>query len=176
MKDILKKYEESTVEEQASLFSEVLKQVDELSAQVKTLTDAQEAAKVEADATLTAKEEELAALKVTIEEATTRADEAQAELDRRDQVITEAKLTERKEALGDTAEGMEDADILDDVKYELALLRKENAELKEAAEKAPVVAGEEVKLAKGSAKKDGEVDEASEVGKRVIDKAYPKQA
>jgi len=176
MKDILKKYEESTVEEQASLFSEVLKQVDELSAQVKTLTDAQEAAKTEADAMKTAKEEEVSSLKAQIEEITTKATEAQAEIDRRDEVITEAKLTERKEALGGTAEGMEDADILDDVKYELALLRKENAELKEAAEKAPKKEGEEVELAKGSAKKEGETDEAVATGKRVIEKAYGKSA
>jgi len=174
MKDILKKYDEGTVEEQASLFSEVLKQVDELSAQVKSLTDSQETAKTEAEAMKTAKEEEVSSLKSQIEEITTKATAAQAEIDRRDEVITEAKLTERKEALGDTAEGMEDADILDDVKYELALLRKENAELKEAAEKAPKVEGAEVVLAKGSAKKDGDVDEAAATGKRVIEKAYGK--
>lgn len=175
MKDILKKYEESTVEEQASLFSEVLKQVDELSAQVKELTDAQEVAKTEAEAAKTAKEEELAALKTEIETITAKADEAQAELDRRDEVIKEAKLTERKEALGDIAEGMEDADILDDVKYKIATLEKENAELKEAAAKAPKKEGDEVDLSKGSADKEDKVDTAADTGKRVIEKAYGKQ-
>jgi len=176
MNELLKKYEQSTVEEQASIFADVLKEMDLLNAKVKELTDAQETAKTEASSMVEAKDTELAALKAELETITTKASEAQTELDRRDAEITEAKLAERKETLGDTAEGMEDADILDEVKYELALLKKENAELKEAAAKAPKKEGDEVDLSKGSAKKDGEVDEASEVGKRVIDKAYPKQA
>ena len=171
MKDILKKYEESTVEEQASLFSEVLKQVEELTSQVKELTEAQEAAKTEMEAAQTSKDEEVASLKAQIEEITAKANEAQTELDRRDAEITEAKLAERKESLGDTAEGMEDADILDDVKYELALLKKENAELKEAAAQAPKKEGEEVDLSKGSREK-GDVDESLEIRKRVMKKAY----
>ena len=173
MKDILKKYEQSTVEEQATLFADVLKEMDVLTAKVQELTDAQEAAKTEAASAAVAKETEIATLKAELETITTKANEVQAELDRRDAEITEAKLTERKGTLGDTAEGMEDADILDDVKYELALLRKENAELKEAASKAPKTEAEKVDLTKGSADK-GTVDEAVATGKRVREKAYGK--
>jgi len=176
MKDLLQKYEQSTVDEQAALFSEVLKEMDGLKVRIQELTDAQEAAKTDSETAMTEKETEISTLKTELEETTTKASEAQAELDRRDEVIKEAKLAERKEALGDSAEGMEDADILDEAKYELALLKKENAELK--AEKASAPAkeeGEEVKLDKGSKDKDDKVDAALQTQKRVIEKAYGKQ-
>ena len=173
MNELLKKYEQSTVDEQTALFAEVLKEMEGLKVQIQELTAAQATAKTEAETATSAKDAEIATLKTQIEEITTKANEAIAELDRRDAEITAAKLAERKTALGDNAEGMEDADILDDVKYELALLKKENAELKAAATTTPKK-DDVVVLAKGAADKDKK-DAALEIQKRVIAKAYGKE-
>jgi len=172
MDELLKKYEQSTVDEQSTLFSDVLKEMASLKVKIKELTDAQESAKTEAETATSKKDEEIATLKTEIEEITTKANEATTELDRRDAEIKEAELAKRKEALGDSAGGMEDIDILDDVKYELALLKKENVELKEAAAKNTTKPN--VTLSKGSTDK-GSVDPAIAVGKRVIEKAYGKE-
>jgi len=174
MKDLLKKYEQSTVDEQAVIFSETVKELDGLKIQNQELMKAQETAKIEAETVASKKETEIAELKEALKEITTKAEEAKAELDRRDAEIKKAELATRKEALGNSAEGMEDNDILDDVKYELALLKKENSELKEAVAKT-VNGASKVGLDKGSRDK-GTVDPAIAAGKRVIERAYGKQA
>ena len=155
MEDLLKKYEQSSVEEQTELYAEMVKEVASLKSKIQELSDAQESAKVEAEKVTAEKEAEIAELQAKIDEVTKEAEEAKAEIARRDAEITEAELAKRKEILGDFSEGMEDSDILDDVKYELALLKKENAELKAAA-KIEKVEGEEPEMAKGSKGKDVE--------------------
>jgi hypothetical protein len=174
MDELLKKYDQATVEEQSGLFEEVVKEVASLKAKVQELTEAQTTAKVEAEEALTAKDTEIASLKEQISEITTKAETAQAELDRRDEEVKQAAIAERKEALGDFAEGMADEDILDDVKYELATLKKENAELKaKTAEEEPEKA-EKVAMTKGSKNKN-QKDELFKTQSRVVEKAYGKQ-
>jgi len=101
MDELLKKYEQATVEEQTALFEEVLKEVASLKAQIQVLTEAQTTAKVEAEEALQAKDAEIASIKEEMATITTKAEEAQAELDRRDGELKQAKIAERKEALGD---------------------------------------------------------------------------
>jgi len=105
-----------------------------------------------------------------VDEITKAKDEVQTELDRRDEEIKQATLVSRKEALGDAAEGIEDADILDEVKYEMALLKKENAALKAAAEN-PLTEEEKAAAAvlKAAEKKDGTEDASLEKGSRQKD-------
>lgn len=190
MKNLLKKYEEATTDEQVELFAETVKEIAGLKAQIQELSTAQETAKAENEEVLVAKEAELASIQTKVDEITVAKDEAQAELDRRDEEIKLAELASRKETLGDFAEGMEDADILDEVKYEMSLLKKENAELKAAAknpeteeakiarEEAAKLAKEEgsegkekIELSKGSRDKKAD-DELSEVRTRVLKRAY----
>jgi len=65
---------------------------------------------------VTALEAELASFRKAKEEA--------------EKAATEAKLKERREGLGEFAKELADADVMDDTKFELAKLKKENAELK----------------------------------------------
>jgi len=176
MKDIIEKYEQATTDEQVELYKEIVKEVAALKTQIQELTTAQETAKVATEKTIADKDTELASIKAQVAEITKAKDLAQAELDRRDAEIRQAKLASRKETLGDFAAGMEDADILDEVKYEMALLKKENAELKALAAKAPKVepvVDEQAKtdLTKGSKDKAAD-DELKEVQKRVLKQAY----
>ena len=183
MKDILKKYEEATTDEQVELYARMAKEVASLKATIQELTEAQETAKTASADAITAKDTELSSIQEALEELTKAKDEAQAELTRRDEEITQATLASRKETLGDFAEGMEDADILDELKYEMSLLKKENAELKAAAtteegEEKPAEekpdGTENASLEKGSKEKDVE-DELKATRQRVLDKAYPEQ-
>jgi len=175
MKDIMEKYEQATTDEQVELYAEMVKEVAALKAQIQELSDAQELAKTEAEKAITDKDTELASIKEQVEEITKAKDEAQAELDRRDEEIKQAELATRKETLGDFAEGMEDADILDEIKYEMALLRKENAELKKAAAEVKPAEekeeGEDADLTKGSKDKDAD-DELFAIQQRVLKRAY----
>jgi hypothetical protein len=182
MKDIMEKYEQATTDEQVELYATIVKEVATLKTQIQELTQAQEAAKVEATAAITAKDTELASIKVQLEEITKAKDLVQAELDRRDEEIKKAKVASRKEALGEFAKDIADADILDEVKYEMALLKKENAELKKAVaetsttedaekpkEKVDETAGTE--MTKGSKDKSKD-EELKKINERVLKQAY----
>jgi len=173
MKDIMEKYEQATTDEQVELYAEIVKEVAALKTQIQELTATQETAKAEAEATIAAKDTEFASIKEQVEEITKAKDAAQAELDRRDEELRQAELAKRKETLGEFAEGLEDADILDEVKYEMALLKKENAELKKAVAEAPRKTDDDANtdLTKGSKDKDAE-DELREINKRVLKRAY----
>lgn len=73
-----------------------------------------------------------------------------------------AKIQARKDELGDFAKEMKDEDIMDETKYEMAKLRKENAELKAGK----VTPAEKPDLTKGSADKnlnEGETTTRSKV-------------
>jgi hypothetical protein len=67
---------------------------------------------------------------------------------------TDEMIKARKEELGDFAKDMKDEDVLDETKYEMAKLRKENAELKKGKAPAP-----KPDLSKGSADKEPKATE-----------------
>ena len=170
MKDIMVKYEQATTDEQVELYARMAKEVASLKTQIDELTAAQETAKSASEEAMTAKDSELSSIQEKVDEITKAKDEVQTELDRRDEEIKQATLVSRKEALGDAAEGIEDADILDEVKYEMALLKKENAALKAAAEN-PLTEEEKAAAAvlKAAEKKDGTEDASLEKGSRQKD-------
>lgn len=111
-------------------------------------------------------------LKAKLEEATAKiaeltksleaANAKVAEFEKAQAEVEKAKVTEKLEArkveLAEYAKDMKDEDILDDTKFELAKLRKENAELK-AGKVTPTKPIINVDLTKGSADKTvGELD------------------
>jgi hypothetical protein len=78
------------------------------------------------------------------------------------------KVLERKNALGDFGKDLSDKDILDDDKFEVAKVKKENAELKSklVTASAHVTAKAEVKRSD---------DELAQIAKAIDAKAYPKK-
>jgi len=175
MSDLLKRYEESTVEEQAKLFKETVEENAELKTQVESKTAEVEEAKVateEAGKQIEEKDAEIAKLTEEKDEVTKRADTAEEEIATRDKEIRDAEIARRREELGEEiAKDISDDDIMDDTKFENVKLKKENAALKDkAGEEDPV---EDKDLDKGSKDKDTD-DPIVEAGKRVREKAYGK--
>lgn len=189
MNDLLARYEKSTVEEQAKLFKETLEEV----AKLKTDSEAKDKEFATLKESITAKDAELATLKTELETVKKTAETATAEIARRDKEIRDAEIAKRKTELGDVAKDMTDEDVMNEDKYKIAKLTKENADLKAqveatakaAAEKAaaapaaePAKASTEQKpeadLDKGSKdkKKDTEVFTAQ---KRITEKAFGKE-
>jgi septal ring factor EnvC (AmiA/AmiB activator) len=182
MKDLLAKYEKSTVEEQAKLFKETIEEV------AKIKTDAEAVVKEVATLkeSVTAKDAELATLKTELETVKKTAEAATAEIAKRDKEIKDAEIAKRKTELGDLAKDMTDEDIMNEDKFKIAKLTKENADLKSKVEAAakpaekvaePVKAAEvkaEADLDKGSKdkKKDNEIFTTQ---KRVTEKAFGKE-
>ncbi len=177
MKDLLEKYEKSTVEEQAKLFQEVVEanaklkiDVETKDTEVTTLTEA-----------ATKKDEEMATLKTEFDTAKKEADDAKAEITKRDKEVRGAKIAKRREELGDLAKDMSDDDVMDEDKFKIAKLEKENADLKaekaDKGNKGPEKANkdkEEADLDKGS--KDKTKDETIFAAqKRVDEKAWGKE-
>ena len=186
MKDLLDKYEKSTVEEQAKLFKEIVEE------SVKLRTDAE--TKVKETATLVetkdkevatlkesviAKDTEIANLKTEFDKVKNDAETANAEIAKRDKEIKDAEIAKRKTELGDLAKDMTDEDIMNEDKFKIAKLTKENADLKakvpvEEPKKGSEEHKEETDLDKGSKdkKKDTEVFATQ---KRVNEKAFGKE-
>ena len=180
MKDLLEKYEKATVEEQAKLFKETVEEVVKLKADIE-LKDKEIATTKES---VTAKDAELATLKTELETVKATATDATAEIAKRDKEIKDVEIAKRKTELGDLAKDMTDEDIMNEDKFKIAKLTKENADLKTKVETAkPVVDDpakgaadkkEDADLDKGSKdkKKDGEIFDAQ---KRVNEKAFGKE-
>jgi len=175
MKDLLKKYEEATADEQKEIVQELATKIDELEKQLEEKDTAIE----EAQAKLDEKDEECKKVEEEKEAISKDAEEAKAEIARRDKEATDELIRSRREALGEEfAKDMSDEDIADEGKYKIATLEKENAELKdklgdgdEDEEKKDDEKKEEAKLDKGSKDKSAE-DEVFAVRKRVMEKAY----
>lgn len=189
MKDLLDRYEKATVEEQAKLFKETIEEV----AKLKADAEAKDKEFATLKESVTAKDAELATLKTELDTVKKTAETATAEIARRDKEIRDAEIAKRKTELGDVAKDMTDEDVMNEDKYKIAKLTKENADLKAqveatakaAAEKAaaapaaePAKASVEQKpeadLDKGSKdkKKDTEVFTAQ---KRITEKAFGKE-
>ena len=86
--------------------------------------------------------DELALLKASLADLTAKLESATAELKgfkdaqtAAEKASRDAKIKSRKDELGDFAKAMSDEDVLDETKYEMAKLKKENAELKAGATK-----------------------------------------
>jgi hypothetical protein len=129
---------------------------------------------------LAKKDEEIASLKAEIEKAKTDseaqkeafvAEKAEAIKIAKEQAV---KVTERKATLGEEfAKDMSDEDILNDDKYEIAKLRKENAELKAKKEVEKANAQETAEtLEKGSKKDKEEVKEFTKKQKAISKLAF----
>ena len=111
---------------------------------------------------------EIAELTKKLDEISKERDEYQAEIARRDKEIRDAEVAKRKETLGNYAEGLSDEDIMDEIKFENAKLKKEIAELK--AKKPEKAEKEEETLEtgrKGSSRSDVEKT-AEEIDKEFI--------
>ena len=178
MKDLLEKYEKSTVEEQAKLFQEVVEENAKLKVdaetkgtEITTLTE-----------TTTKKDEEMATLKTELDTVKKEAEEAKAEITRRDKEIKDAGIAKRREELGDLAKDMSDDDIMNDDKFKIVKLEKENTELKAKVEKADKDKEDPEKANKG--KEDDDLDKGSKdkeknselfaTQKRIDEKAWGK--
>ena len=101
---------------------------------VKAMEEKVKAEKAQEEAKI---KEELATLKASLEEASKKLEAATVELKKykdaeEEKVKAEiaAKIQSRKDELGEFAKEMKDEDLLDETKYEVAKLKKENADLK----------------------------------------------
>lgn len=182
MKDLLEKYEKSTVEEQAKLFKETIEEVAKLKTDViakDTVVATKDTEIVSLKDSVTAKDAEIAALKTDLDKAKKDTETATAEIARRDKEIKDAEIAKRKTELGDIAKDMSDEDVMNEDKYQIAKLKKENADLK-----AKIPASDP---AKGSAEKkeDADLDKGSKdknkdtaifaTQKKVTERAFGKQ-
>ena len=179
MKDLLERYEKSTVEEQAKLFQEVV----EVNAKLKLDAEAKVTEVTTLTEAATKKDTEMATLQAEFDKVKLEAEDSVAEIAKRDKEIRDAEIAKRKEELGDLAKDMSDDDVMDEDKFKIAKLEKENADLK--AEKAvtdkdkkPEKAEEKKEatdLDKGSKdkKKDGEIFATQ---KRIDEKAWGKDS
>jgi len=107
------------------------------------------------DDIIASKDEELNALKAKVTETEeakkaveTERDNIKAEIARRDEEIKQSTIKARKEELGEEyikANSVKDEDLLDNVKFENAKLKKENAELKKNPENAMIAGSRQPK-------------------------------
>jgi len=142
----------------------------------------------ELEASLKVRQEEYAKLEKQLTDAKTASEETKTQLDESKKSLEDANkkykeledsipakvadaqekakvIAERRNELGETFKEMKDEDLLDDLKYENAKLKKENAELKDP-EKAT-----EKKLEAGSKKKDEE-DPTLKQQKKIAELAW----
>ena len=175
MKDLLEKYEKSTVEEQAKLFKETAEEVTKL----KTDITAKDTEVTGLKASVTAKDTEIATLKADLDKVKKDADTATAEIAKRDKAIKDAEIAKRRTELGDSVKDMSDEDIMNEDKYKIAKLTKENADLKTKIPAPDPAKGStdtkgDTDLDKGSKdkKKDGEIFATQ---KKVHEKAFGKE-
>lgn len=136
------KGEEITEEMIKAFYSEFAKQ-DEMAKLQKDVTD---------------KTTEVEKLKTDLAAATEKLQVAQGKLDAIEEEKVKALVTSRRAELREFAKDMKDEDIRDDAKYEVAKLKKENADLKAKLESTPTGGGTETKpdLIKGAADKEKE--------------------
>lgn len=187
MKDLLEQYEKATVEEQVKLFKEIVEEVARIKVDVETSKTSIETKDKEV-ATLKesviAKDAELATLKTELETVKKTATDATTEIAKRDKEIKDAEIAKRKTELGDLAKDMTDEDVMNEDKFKIAKLTKENTDLKVKIEatvkpvdepaKGAAEKKDEADLDKGSKdkKKDTEIFTAQ---KRVTEKAFGKE-
>jgi len=181
MKDLLEKYEKSTVEEQAKLFQEVVEANAKLKVDMETkgteVTTLTEAA--------TKKDEEMATLKTEFDKVKKEAGDAVAEIAKRDKEIRDAQIAKRREELGDLAKDMSDDDVMNEDKFKVAKLEKENADLKAKVEKADKDSKGPEKANKDKEKEEADLDKGSKdktkdetifaTQKRIDEKAWGKE-
>ena len=189
MKDLLDRYEKATVEEQAKLFKETIEEV----AKLRTDSEAKDKDVATLKESVTAKDAELATLKTELDTVKKTAETATAEIARRDKEIRDAEIAKRKTDLGDIAKDMTDEDVMNEDKYKIAKLTKENADLKAQVEATAKAAAEKAAAApaaepaKGSTepKPEADLDKGSKdkkkdtevftTQKRVTEKAFGKE-
>lgn len=101
-------------------------------------------------------------------------DEAKTKLEEKLKAEKAAIVTARKTELGDEfSKGMTDEDILDEIKFENAKLKKKVSELEKSAKK--IEPDGKTKITVGSAS-DEKIDDALEIGKRVQGYAWTAEA
>lgn len=166
--DLKKDEEEAKTEEvKEEVKTEEQPKTEEVKPEVKT-------EEVKTEEVTTEESEEVKTLKAEIEVL-------KAQLQKKDEEITakveEAKkqtalLIERKSVLGSFAKDISDAEILEEAKFEILRLKKENAELKQSKlEKSSLeVGGEGDKKEEG---KDKEEDRGFALGKKIQATAFP---
>lgn len=170
MKDLLERYEGSDEAIRVKMFTEIAEENATLKAQV----EAKDAELVASKEDVVAKDAAIATKDTEIADVTKAKEDALSEIATRDKAVEDATIKARKEELGDSAKDMEDEDILDDSKYKIAKLEKENAALKDKVgdsdeDTKPKTAS--IELTKGSTDKKVGKD-IWEVQKRVNDKAF----
>lgn len=164
--DLKKDEEEAKTEEVKEEAKTEETKVEEVKAEVKTEEVATETEEVK---TLKAEIEVLKAqLQKKDEEITAKVEEAKKQT---------ATLIERKSVLGSFAKDISDAEILDEGKFEILRLKKENAELKQAKlEKSSLeVGGEGEKTEKVKDKEEVKEDRGIALGKKVQAVAFPQE-
>jgi len=180
MKDLLKKYEEATVEEQVLMVKELAAKVEEHEATIQ----AKDSEIEDLNTKLTEKEDEIAIVKDEKDAISKEAEEAKTEIARRDKEAQDELISSRREKLGEEfSKDIEDADILDETKFENLKLKKENAELKDKLgdddddenkdDDKKDDKKEDATLDKGSKDKSSD-SEDFKLRSRVMDLAYPK--
>jgi hypothetical protein len=184
MKDLLERYEKSTVEEQAKLFKETVEEV----AKLKTDAETKDKELATLKESITTKDAEIANLKTELEKSKKDAETANAEIAKRDKEIRDAEIAKRKTELGDIAKDMTDEDIMNEDKYKIAKLTKENADLKvkiEAIAKPADKPADDPNKGSDGTKPDADLDKGSKdkkkdseiftTQKRVTEKAFGKE-
>lgn len=162
----LKKDEEETASEKAE--TEEVK-AEEATQEVKT-EEVTKPEETQETAEVTALKTEIESLKVQLQ----KKDEEIAQKVEEAKVLT-AKVIERKSALGSFSKDVSDSDLLDDVKFEILRLKKENAELKSAKiEVSSLEIGGENEE-KEEVKDKEEIDRGFSLGKKVRDLAFPQK-
>ena len=167
MKTLNERYIESDVDAQAKLFKEVAGKLSEAEEKISGL----EATISESEKAKVERETADAKAKEDFDKVSKEAADAKAEIARRDEEIKKVEIAKRKEELGDAAKDISDEDILNEDKYRIAKLTKENAELK----KTPVKTDDtKPDLSKGS--RDKEIEDNKEVfekAKKVNESVFP---
>ena len=143
---------------------------DEIKAIILEITKKPEAA------TTDTKDKEISDLKTALATANTKLAEFEKSKTDAERAALDAKIKARKDELGEFAKDMKDEDILDEVKFENAKLKKEVAELKSGkTPKKPEEAKKKPDLVTGGADKNTE-DEIKAAAKRVSEMAFGKES
>ena len=116
------------------------------------------------------KDDEIAKLKKDVENITNEVAEFKRAKEAREKAERDAKIKERKDKLGELARDMKDEDILNDDKFNLKVLQKENAKMKSALEKADI----KVELEVGTETKDNK-DPIVEKSETIRELAFGKE-
>ena len=198
MKKLIEKYEKSSIDEvlqeiaKASLKRELSK--DEVEkAKVKVDEKGEEITEDEAkaivaefkkedkkldedakkkDEMIQAKEKEVKDLTEKLEKATKKAEELQTKMNEIEKAKVQELVKARRDELGDYVKDLSDEQILDETKYEIAKLKKENAELRSGKKKDPDDGDPD--FTKGSIDKD-KVDHEAKLRDKIDSYAFPRE-